>query len=153
MIHPQKILLAYDASSDSKEALQWAIDLSLLSRAPLVAVKVEESDLTHRSEAMFTEGYGTTLYERFVEMRQLDQEHLKEVVEAGKKKGVTIQTEMLYGHIATAILDYAKTNGVDLIVAGSRGQSALEQMLMGSVSQKLLSLSSIPVLVVKAKND
>ena len=152
MTRPKKILLAYDGSPDSKEALQWAIELSLLSCAPLVAVKVAEPDLTRRSAAMFKEGYGVTLYERFVEMRQLDEKQLNEVVEIGKKSGVSIKTEMLYGSITTTILNYAKNNGVDLIIAGTRGQGALEEMLMGSVSRKLVSLSTIPILVVKAKN-
>ena len=150
MKRPNKILLAYDGSVHSKEALGWAIDLSLQSGAPLIAVKVAEPDVTHRSSAMFQSGYGVTLYERFMEMHKLDASQLAEVVEIGRKAGIEIKTEILYGNIAATILDYAKKNDVNLIVAGTKGRGALENLLMGSVTRNLVSLSHLPVLVVKA---
>ena len=76
MAQPQKILLAYDGSAHSKEALTWAIDLSLQFGAALVAVKVMEPDVSHRSGAMFQEGYGVTLHERFIEMRKMDEKQM-----------------------------------------------------------------------------
>jgi len=145
--------LAYDGSAHSKEALGWAIDLSLQSGAPLVAVKVAEPDVSHRSSAMFQSGYGVTLYERFVQMQKLDEKQLAEVVETGRKEGLEIKTEILYGNIAATILDFAKKNAVDLIVAGTKGSGALENLLMGSVTRNLVSLSHIPVLVVKAPEE
>lgn len=150
---PKKILLAYDGSAHSKEALGWAIDLSLQSGAPLIAVKVAEPDVSHRSSAMFQEGYGVTLYERFVEMQKLDEKQLAEVLEAGHKMRIEIKTEILYGNVAATILDYAKKNDVDLIVAGTKGRGALEDLLMGGVTRNLVSLSHIPVLIVKAPEE
>ena len=153
MAQPKKILLAYDGSAHSKEALTWAIDLSLQTGAELMAVKVMESDISHRSAAMFQEGYGVTLHERFVEMRKMDEKHMVDVMEAGRKSGLEIKTEILYGNVAATILEYAGKNAADMIVVGAKGRGALEELLMGSVTRNLVSLSHIPVLVVKASPD
>ena len=153
MAKPKKILLAYDGSAHSKEALAWAIDFSLQTGAELMAVKVMESDISHRSGAMFQEGYGVTLHERFLEMRKMDEKHMADVAEAGRKMGIEIKTEILYGNVAATILEYAEKNAADMIIAGTKGRGALEELLMGSVTRNLVSLSRIPVLVVKATPD
>lgn len=54
------------------------------------------------------------------------------------------------GDAATEILDYARKNQIDLIVAGSRGLSQFKSLWMGSVSRKLVHYSNCSVLIVKA---
>jgi nucleotide-binding universal stress UspA family protein len=153
MIRPVKILVAYDGSAHSKEALNWAIDLGLLSNAAVIAAKVVEPVELNRAHALYEPGYGATLAERFAEMHKLDEQHLREAIDAGRIKGIVVKTEMLQGNIAAAIIDYARKNGVDLIVTGTKGHGALAAMLMGSVTRNLVSLSNIPVLVVKDSGD
>lgn len=53
------------------------------------------------------------------------------------------------GDAATEILDYAKSQKIDLIVAGSRGLSRIQGWLLGSVSRKLVHYAQCSVLVVK----
>ncbi len=149
MVRPQKILVAYDGSAHSREALHWAIDFSLLTGAPVIVAKVVEPVEMNRAYVLYEAGYGSTLIERFAEMQRIDQQQMAEAVEIGKKNGVSVKTETLKGNIATALIEYAKDNNVDLIVAGTKGRGALEGMLMGSVTRNLVSLSHIPVLVVK----
>ena len=149
MTRPKKILVAYDGSAQSKEALRWAIELSHLSGAPVIAVKVVEPVEMNRAYALYEAGYGATLAERFAEMHKIDVKQMSEAVEVGRKAGIEIKTEMLRGNIGGGIIEYAKQNDVDLIVAGTKGHGALEELLMGSVTRNLVSLSHIPVLVVK----
>ena len=47
------------------------------------------------------------------------------------------------------LMSLAKENGMDMIVAGTKGHGVLEGLLMGSVTRNLVSLSPIPILVVK----
>ena len=149
MTRPHKILVAYDGSPHSREALTWAIDLSLVSGASLVAVKVVEPVEMNRAYALYEAGYGTTLSERFEAMHKIDVQQMKDAVELGKRKGISVKTEMLSGNVAAAIIDYATNNGIDLIVAGTKGHGALTELLIGSVTRNLVSLSPLPVLVVK----
>ncbi len=65
-------------------------------------------------------------------------------------KAVTIPQEE--GSIAEQILTYAQQQGGDLIVMGAKGHSSVELLLMGSVTEKLLSLNErIPTLISKSE--
>ncbi len=50
--------------------------------------------------------------------------------------------------MARTIVSFAEEKGCDLIVVGSRGLGASEGYMLGSVSHKVTSLTSIPVLVI-----
>lgn len=53
------------------------------------------------------------------------------------------------GSPAVVILDFAKSNDMDLIIMGSRGLGVVKGVLLGSVSQYVVEQSECPVLVVK----
>ena len=68
-----------------------------------------------------------------------------EMVPAGVAKESFSDT----GSPAVVILDFAESNGIDLIVMGSRGLGVVKGVLLGSVSQYVVEQSKCPVLVVK----
>jgi len=53
------------------------------------------------------------------------------------------------GHVATEIVDAAERGKFDLLLLGSKGRSALKDLLMGSVAKRVAELSKVPVLLVK----
>ncbi len=53
------------------------------------------------------------------------------------------------GHPPTAILEFVDENAVDLIVIATHGRTGLERMLLGSVTERVLRRSPVPVFVVK----
>lgn len=62
--------------------------------------------------------------------------------------GANIDRVVELGHPARAIVSFAKANSADLIVMGSRGLSAINEVLLGSVSDYVLRHSPCPVTVV-----
>lgn len=62
---------------------------------------------------------------------------------------LTTKRHLASGNVPLAILDTAKTCGADLIVMGSRGLGIFRGAFLGSVSQKVMEESLIPVLIVK----
>ena len=74
---------------------------------------------------------------------------LSHLVEAAKGQGVQAQTANPAGRPFEAIANYAKEAGADLVVIGSRGRTALQKLLMGSVAERVVGLSPCAVLVVK----
>ena len=151
MTRIRKILVAYDGSAQSKEALDWAIDLSLMTKAQVMVVKVIEMMSLREMTDLYEGGaHADLLVAKIEEIQKADQKLLEEAIYAvGKRKGVAITTALLHGNVAAAIIEFSKENGVDLIVVGTKGHGVLEELLMGSVTRNLVSLSRIPVLVVK----
>jgi nucleotide-binding universal stress UspA family protein len=66
-----------------------------------------------------------------------------------QRHGVSATPILKQGDAATEIMDYAKINDIDLIVAGSRGFSRFKSFWMGSVSRKLVHYSDCSILIVK----
>lgn len=64
-------------------------------------------------------------------------------------QGILTNVCIEQGDIASHILRLARREQVDLIVMGARGQSGIEEMLIGSVSQKVLQYSNAPVLIAR----
>ena len=62
--------------------------------------------------------------------------------------GVTYTVHKLVGPIAETIVDHARRSGCDMIFMGTRGMTALSNMVMGSVATKVLHLAHIPVVLI-----
>jgi nucleotide-binding universal stress UspA family protein len=74
---------------------------------------------------------------------------LAQTLERLRSSGVEASSALLQGDAATEIIEYVKTNQVDLVVSGSRGLSQVRGWLLGSVSRKLVHYAGCSVLVVK----
>ncbi len=80
----------------------------------------------------------------------LARSYLKQTVKQLKGKGITAQAEVLHGHVVDKLVDYANTNEVDLIIIASHGRSGVSRWVWGSVADRILRCSIIPVLIVRA---
>jgi len=67
--------------------------------------------------------------------------------------GENIKTQVKEGDFASAILKAAKEEHVDLIVIGSHSQKWLEKIVMGSVTEKVLSHTTIPLFIIPTKKN
>ncbi len=84
-------------------------------------------------------------------------EYATSVVESAKNVALEMGSKTVRGFVksgppARTIVSFAKEHKIDLIVMGSRGLGDVEGYLLGSVSHKVTSLASMPVLVVKHSN-
>jgi len=76
--------------------------------------------------------------------------YLRRIAEKLESKGVKVHTEMLFWPPAEAIASYAKQNGADIIVMSSHGRSGVSRWAYGSVADKVLRSSCVPVLIIRA---
>ena len=74
---------------------------------------------------------------------------LEKIKESLKLVGYETTPILKRGDAASEIIEYVKSNDVDLIVTGSRGFGNIKSWLMGSVSRKLVHYSDCSVLVVR----
>ena len=74
--------------------------------------------------------------------------HLTKIADDLKKDGLAVKAVVGSGHPAEVILDYAKQNQVDLIIMSTHGRSGVLRWVLGSVTDRIVSHSVAPVLVV-----
>ena len=145
----KKLLLAYDGSGPSRNALGWALAFCKATGAELLAVTVADPSslamIYTMSGAESAESFAGKIAAWVEEEKKL----LAEIEEFGGASGVKITTEGLQGNTVDTIIQYGDTHNVDMYVAGSKGRSAFEAMLLGSVARGLVHLSPVSVLVVK----
>ncbi len=89
--------------------------------------------------------------EAFGKKEKQAQRYLDRVAKKMAAKGINISTEVLLWKPAEAIIGYAKQSGCDLIVMASHGRSGPSRWAHGSVADKVLRASGIPVLMVRTR--
>ncbi len=151
----KKILIATDGSEHVKKAVTHAIELAKLSRAELHAVYVMEIKAdcarelyTDRStgglkRVLRNEGVCIDIY------RKEGETAIKYIEDIAKREGLDIKKWVMQGHPAEEILKLAEGQSIDFIVIGTLGRSGIEKFLLGSVADKVLRNSGIPVLTVR----
>ena len=81
--------------------------------------------------------------------RQSQEVQEKTDIQPGSK-AVEARGELVVGHPAEEILRYADENTIDLILMATHGRSGIRRWAMGSVADKVLRASKVPVLLVRA---
>ena len=84
------------------------------------------------------------------EMRASAENYLSQVMQRVKFNQANVKSEILNGRAAEVLADYAAQNGVDLIVIATHGRSGISRWIWGSVADRILRSSCVPVLMVRA---
>ena len=82
-------------------------------------------------------------------MDQIAEEELKDAKKILAEAGLSFTVIKGHGEVAATILDIVKKQNLDLLVVGGKGRSSISDLILGSVTTKLISHSPVPVLVVK----
>jgi nucleotide-binding universal stress UspA family protein len=135
----EKILVAVDGSECAHRALDAAIDLAQHYHSRLC--------LLHAFPPV-ADFLGSPTYERMVASSTMNGQELLDTLRAEVDNTVPVDTQLLEGPAASAILRVADTEGYDLIVMGSRGHNPMVSLLLGSVSNAVAHRSHCPVMVI-----
>ena len=79
------------------------------------------------------------------------EEYLGKMENGLRSKGIKVENHVRYGHAAVEILEHAERGKFDLIAMTTHGRSGVGRWLLGSVAEKIVRGSSVPVLVVRAE--
>ncbi|WLR43315.1 universal stress protein [Bacillus carboniphilus] len=138
-----KLLLSIDGSEHSKRAAEHAADLiKKLNLEQINIIHVFQKAPTRSKIAQYDFHISDLLYEECITS-------FRDVFSLFEQHSITYKLEVALGDPAKEILSYADSIKSDCIIMGSRGLNALNEVLLGSVSHKILHDSSCPVLLIK----
>lgn len=137
--------IAVDGSANSLRAVRHAIALAgdLKTAPQLTLINVHLSALV----SPVAKGIDRHQIEQY--MDQIAEEELKDARKILAEAGLSFTVIKGHGEVAATILDIVKKQNLDLLVVGGKGRSSISDLILGSVTTKLISHSPVPVLVVK----
>lgn len=137
------ILVPTDGSRGMKHVTDHAFDLAELCGATVHVLYVVD-------ETAYASVPDDTR-ERVRETLEGDGESAtKAIAERAVERDLAVTREVRWGDPAVAIIAYALENDIDLVVMGTRGKTGFERYLLGSVAEKVVRVSPIPVVTVHA---
>lgn len=129
------ILVPLDGSKNSQRGLETAIHLAKEHEASLTAIFVihpmqKKDSLKQKLE-------------------EVPPSFILQAKKLASKSAVPFHSRILTGDPGHAIVEYAHTRDIDLIVMGARGLSTFKKIFLGSVSSYVLNKSKIAVMLIK----
>lgn len=130
MIYLKKILVTTDLSAVSLAGLDYATTFALLYSSEIHLLHVVDEHHARLEEARSA---------------------LEAFVRTNINPDIQIIRAVRAGHPAAMIMRYAEEEGIDLIVMATHGRAGLRKAVLGSVAERVVRFSDIPVLAVKPR--
>lgn len=137
------VVVGTDGSPLADHALDRAAKLAGASGARLHIVAA------YHDSGPFRERLGSSAKVDLVDLRRVAEEVLARAAAHAGRHGVEAAVEAHEGDAAEVLLRVAEERGADLIVVGSRGLSAAQRFLLGSVSHKVAHHAKSTVMIVR----
>jgi len=155
----KKVLIALDYDPTAQKVAETGFSLAKTMGAEVILMHVI-SDPVYYSLPEYSPIMGFTGFNMVTDISQFESvDELKKAslhfLEKSKHHlgDETIKTLVKDGDFAESILETAKDLHVDIIVMGSHSRRLLDDILMGSVTKKVLHLTSIPLFIIPTKNQ
>ncbi|WP_158844352.1 universal stress protein [Algibacter sp. L1A34] len=139
----KKIIVPIDFSEHSEYALKTAATLAKKHDAEVLVLHMLEMStvaLTASDEL---------LGQQAVFFMKLAEKKFKDFLDKDYLKGVNVTPIIKHFKVFSEVNDVAKENNVDIIIMGSHGSSGIQEMFIGSNTERVVRNSEIPVLIVK----
>ncbi|ELZ09823.1 UspA domain-containing protein [Natrinema thermotolerans DSM 11552] len=138
-----RLLVPYDGSAPAKDALEYALE------------KFPDADVTALYVVPVPDGYWTAFQDPedrvpAVERGRDDgRDILDEAVDIAADHGNDIDTEIATGKPDQEIVELATVDDYETVVIGSHGRERMSRIMLGSVAEKVVRRSPVPVIVVR----
>lgn len=136
------LLVAFDDSDPARAALEHALEEH--PDAEITAAHVVD---------LGESGYGEVAHLGPEKLRERRREAAMDLLEGAHDRaaafGRDLETDVLEGSPAEAVVDYAEEHDVDRIVVGSHGRTGVSRVLLGSVAERIARRGTVPVTIVR----
>lgn len=137
----RKILVPVDFSSYSKSTIEYASMIAERFDATVILMHVIDS-----APYSVTDTFKLVDHQKV--LQTLAGSLLQSLVEELRARNLEVKSHLVWGNPNREILDKSQREKVDLIVMGTHGRTGLPHVIMGSVAEKTVRLSRVPVLTV-----
>ena len=145
-----RILVPVDFSAHSNRAVNFATTLANKFGARVSLLHVVEDPFV--TGAWQAEAFVPNIPELLNDLIKAAQAHLSELKKDLAAHGFVVQTAIIQGQPARAIVEQASNGKYDLIVMGTHGRTGLSHALLGSVAERVVQKAPCPVLTVREAN-
>ena len=135
-----KILVAIDGSESAKKAFAKSLFLAAHCNAKLNLIHVTSCELG---------GDSATTFELIEQLQAKAKIILEDYKKDAIRNNIPIKVMLRQDDPAQTIIEIANSGNYDLIITGSRGMSAFKELLLGSVTLKIIHHVHCPVMVVR----
>ncbi len=142
----KKILVPCDFSKPSLEAFQFAIEIAGKSGGQIILLHIVEMPVLHSSMLTST-SYFESSYLKDIEANS--EKNFTKMRSKYASENMEVSSCVRQGPILGTILSVAKEQKVDLIMMGTQGATGLKDFFVGSNAEKVVRLSSTPVLAIR----
>lgn len=152
----ERILVAIDGSKNSERAAKAGVELAKLSGGKVTAIYVTDVGKHIPTKSLCTPFGGlspdaiayaaTTIRDELLEAGEMA---TRQVEEVAKDSGVLSERLIVEGNPASEILRIAEEAKMNVIVMGGIGKTGLEKFLLGSVAERVVRNSKVPVLIAR----
>lgn len=140
-----EILVPTDGSPAAEAAIDHAISLAKAYDARLHALYVVDANAYTSMEA------GT---EMVVDALESEGEMaINRVGDAAEDADIEIEEDLVTGTPHRSILEYIDDHDIDLVVMGTHGRTGLDRLLLGSVTERVVRSSNVPVMTVHGEEE
>ncbi len=151
-----KVLVPYDFSEQAQNALNFTTGLAeKIADVHIEVVNVLEVPYV---SSIGTMGGGEVMPEMenqvfFIQLMDKRKEQIAELKEKYKDKNFTFNAKLKLGNAYKSISDSIMDEKPDIVIMGSKGSSGLEEVLIGSNTEKVVRTATCPVITVKSATD
>ncbi|MCO8268566.1 MULTISPECIES: universal stress protein [unclassified Haloferax] len=140
-----EILVPTDGSRAAERAIDHALDLAKTYDARIHALYVVDTSIYTSLDA------GADVVIDALE-REGDAA-TRHVLAAAEEAGIDAQAEVVTGTAYRSIREYIDDHDIDLVVMGTHGRTGLSHYLLGSVTERVVRTSPVPVLTIRLDDE
>ena len=146
----KRILVPIDFSKEAENAARVAANIARKTDSEIFLVHMLELPVTTIDPA---EMNAISSEPQIIYFMKLAREKFEKFISLPFFKGLKVVESVQFQHAFSGIITESEKNNIDLIVMGSQGASGLQEMFIGSNTEKVVRRSKIPVLVIKKEAD
>ncbi len=143
MVAVKKILFPVDLSESSPKIVSWVKEVAIKYDAQVHLLFVVRA-MEHYATIGVSASYILDLESAIVTEAEKSLKAFRET----HFGDMPVEAKVVNGYPPEEILNYAETQGIDLIIIGTHGRKGLERIIFGSVAEHVVKNSAVPVLTV-----